>query len=262
MVMIEELVNKYYTELNDTDLLIWKYISGHKKECSRLTIYELADLCNVSRTTILRFAKKLSLSGYSELKAVLKLDGGKEALSPSFSIEASFEGYYRVMDDMKKKDFRHINKLIYQAKHRYACATGIMQNDILNELRRMFNNSGDYIINIGNAGEIGYFLKNVEAGDLVFMISLSGENQDTIEFARKLRIRGVEVISITKLSDNTLATVCSENIYIRSSQLKLTSDEEDKFTSSVGFFIAIEVLYLKYQCYKEEQRRKEQIDKM
>ena len=64
---IDDLVNLHYDKLNQSDLHIWKYINAHRKESSNLTIDELASRCNVSRTTILRFAQKLSLKGYSEL---------------------------------------------------------------------------------------------------------------------------------------------------------------------------------------------------
>jgi len=64
---IDELINKYYDRLSQNDLHIWQYINSNKEECCNLSIHELAVRCNVSKTTILRFAKKLSLKGYSEL---------------------------------------------------------------------------------------------------------------------------------------------------------------------------------------------------
>ncbi len=225
-----------------------------KKECCRYTIYELAEKCNVSRTTVLRFSKKLSLTGYSELKAVLNFENKNIQKDNSYDVQALFDSYHHVIDDMSKKDFRHINELIYGAKYLYAYATGVMQNNIMNELRRMFNNSGDYIINIGSYGEISYFLKNMDQNSLVFIISLSGENKETIDFARKLRLRGIPVISITKLSDNMLATICNENIYIHSPGFQTMVGDPNNFISSVGFFVAMETLYLNYQIYKEEQR--------
>lgn len=65
---LDELVNSNLQKLNPTDLIIWRYICAHKKACCYISIYELAAACNVSRTTILRFAKKLSLDGFSDLK--------------------------------------------------------------------------------------------------------------------------------------------------------------------------------------------------
>lgn len=76
---IEDLVRANYGKLNENDLYIWKYIDTHREECSHATIEELAKNCNVSRTTILRFAKKLSMEGFSELKIHMKMELEKNA---------------------------------------------------------------------------------------------------------------------------------------------------------------------------------------
>lgn len=52
---LEELVNQYYGQLNENDLMIWKYILSHKKECCSIFIEELSRKCNISRATISRF---------------------------------------------------------------------------------------------------------------------------------------------------------------------------------------------------------------
>lgn len=65
---LAELVDKYYSDLNLNDLHIWRYILGHKKACENMSISELAEHCNVSKTSILRFTQKISLNGFSELK--------------------------------------------------------------------------------------------------------------------------------------------------------------------------------------------------
>ena len=71
---LEELVNSKLDKLNPTDLIVWRYIYAHKKECCYISIYDIADNCNVSRTTVLRFAKKLGLDGFSDLKMMLKME--------------------------------------------------------------------------------------------------------------------------------------------------------------------------------------------
>ena len=52
-----ELVAQNYEALNDNDFYIYQYIVHHQKEVQKMTIYELAECCNVSHTSILRFAK-------------------------------------------------------------------------------------------------------------------------------------------------------------------------------------------------------------
>ena len=66
LVRLEELISKNYNQLNENDLYIWQYISAHRKECEKLSIDELASRCHVSRTTVLRFSKRLGLKGYAE----------------------------------------------------------------------------------------------------------------------------------------------------------------------------------------------------
>ena len=71
---LEELLNQYSDRLSENDLYIWDYVEKHKKQCENMTIEELARKCNVSRTTVLRFTKKLSLKGFGEFKVHLKME--------------------------------------------------------------------------------------------------------------------------------------------------------------------------------------------
>ena len=61
------------------DLHIWRYISTHRQECANLSIEALGAKCNVSRTTILRFAQKPGLSGFSELRLLLRMECQEKA---------------------------------------------------------------------------------------------------------------------------------------------------------------------------------------
>lgn len=75
---LEQLVNSNYSKLNDNDIYILRYILNNKEKCSTISINELAKLCNVSRTTVLRMVQKLGFDGYSEFKVYLKWQIEKE----------------------------------------------------------------------------------------------------------------------------------------------------------------------------------------
>lgn len=60
---LEALVSRHYNELNPNDLIIWKYVYQHKEQCLNMNIETLAELCNVSRSTVMRFAQKIGMSG-------------------------------------------------------------------------------------------------------------------------------------------------------------------------------------------------------
>ena len=56
---LEALVSRHYNELNPNDLIIWRYVCQHKEQCLNMNIEVLAKLCNVSRSTVMRFAQKI-----------------------------------------------------------------------------------------------------------------------------------------------------------------------------------------------------------
>ena len=65
------------------------------------------------------------------------------------------------------------------------------------------------------------------------------------DLARELRLRQVPTLSITRLGNNTLASVCDENLYIHSITLPARYGVE--YEISTPYFILIEYLYLAYQ---------------
>ena len=56
------------TQMNERELMVYNYVSSHLDEASRMNIRELAAVCQVSTTTVLRFCSKLECDGYTEFK--------------------------------------------------------------------------------------------------------------------------------------------------------------------------------------------------
>lgn len=113
---MEELIRRKYDELNENDLEIWKYIISNKEICKKISIQQLAVFCHVSHTTILRFAKKLGFSGYSEMRSFLKWEEQAEILYEEKDMERNannFVSAIRTLEDMNMDD---ICQMIYEAK--------------------------------------------------------------------------------------------------------------------------------------------------
>lgn len=96
---LEELLNQYSDRLSENDLYIWDYVEKHKKQCENMTIEELARKCNVSRTTVLRFTKKLSLKGFGEFKVHLKMENDDKKQDTSKAVKVCL-AYEEMMRDM------------------------------------------------------------------------------------------------------------------------------------------------------------------
>lgn len=248
---IDKLVNRHYDKLNQNDLHIWKYINSNKKECCDLSIQELASRCSVSKTTILRFAKKLSLKGYSELKVYLnwEKDGKKDGEIEDLYIDKICDSWKSAIDDIKERDFTDINEMIYNSKRVFIYGTGRLQVSVAQELKRMFLYCGEVFCIIEGENEVEMLLKNLNKDDLLVLISLEGDSEKVTKLAKDLLVKDIPFISITKLKNNAIARMSTKSIYIATSKI----DFGDGVFHEVSnlFFILAEVLFLRYASYKK-----------
>lgn len=254
---LEELVNNNYDKLNENDRYIWKYICSNKRECCRMSIDELAKKCNISRTTISRFTQKLSLEGFGEFKVRLKLEIDDNDSIKDSSVEEVYQDYYRTIKDMKEKDVLEICRMIYRAKHLFVYGTGTVQAAAANELKRHFISVNKFFVTLHGEAEMDTVLETATEEDLIVIISLSGEKKSAVEHVKKIKAKNIPSISITKLSNNPIASLCDQNLYIITKQIKI----KDVVTcENVGqYFILIEMLFLKYITYLGQLKKESTI---
>lgn len=244
---IQELMNKYYNNLNDNDKLICKYIINNKDTCYKLSIEDFAAKCNVSNTTLFRFTKKISLNGFSELKAKLRLEAESEDDNQTNLLLSVTDSYHKMINHIKNKDCSSLFEKMYNAKRIIVYGSGYSQARVASEFKRIFLPTQKIIFNMhGNdmAKAVGTLAME---DDFVIIISLSGESKGVIELAETLRLNCIPTLSITRMRNNTLASLCEENLYINS--ILLPEQYTIDYEISTPYFILIELLYLKYQKY-------------
>ncbi len=134
-IKTEELVSKYFFDLNENDLAIWKYISNNKKEASESTLVNLAKKCNYSKSSIHRFAQKISYKGFSELKYALKAELEAEDLEGNL-IDQYVSIIANSMNEMKYRDFSTIFQLIQSSKKVFIYGTGTLQRAVAQEMHQ------------------------------------------------------------------------------------------------------------------------------
>lgn len=250
---VADLVKMNYGRLNENDIYIWNYIDGHREECCQCTIEELARKCNVSRTTILRFAKKLSMDGFSELKIHLKMEQGERLpRADKGTIKMVCDDYRKKIDEMEKTDYSEICKLIYEAKRVFVYGSGAVQSFVAKEFKRAFLSAKVCMYQIeGMQAEQDLIANVLQEGDLVIIVSLTGESNHVTRFAKVLNMKGIPIISMTKLKNNTLAQMSTESLYINTSNIATTYIEN--YETTTLFFMAVELLLIKYLIYQEKR---------
>ena len=69
--------NQLVSTLNTFEFKVYNYVIKNHQTVIYMTVRELAEACDVSTATILRFCKKMNCSGYAEFKAYLKMNAEK-----------------------------------------------------------------------------------------------------------------------------------------------------------------------------------------
>lgn len=251
-MQLEELVNKNHNQLNENDFYIWQYISTHRKECENMPIDQLANHCHVSRTTILRFSKRLGLKGYTELKVLLKIDNNMRQYYQK-GVDTVYKTYNRYLDEIKDKDLTHIVKAIMAAKNLYACGTGSVQNHVVSELKRSFIEVGKMFYSIRSLeNETVAFEQIIDKNDFVILVSHSGENEKIISFAQKLKAKGVQIMAITSRKNNTLLQLADFPFYVEVPTI--INPLGPRHEGLVSYFILIDFILIKYIDYYERTK--------
>ena len=248
---LDELINAHRSALGETDMVIWKYILKHRREARRISIHELARACAVSSTTIVRFSQKLGFDGFGELKAMLKLEQPEPQYESEDVIGDLRDFYLKTGDRILQRNFDAASRLIHEANRVFTYASGYVQENVLQELKRLFFYDNVLLFEIPAREEFRSILKSVTKDDLFIFVSLSGETPSVTEFARDLQMRDVPVISITQLHDNTLASLSTVNLYISPAEFPLYDKAEERvaFKSMMPYFMLVEVWFVKYRIY-------------
>lgn len=240
--MLEDLINKNYKQLNENDLYIWGYVSKHKRECVNMSIDELANRCNVSRTTILRFSKRLGLSGYSEFKVYLRMSN-EQVIHKGANIEKLHTSYVDYTKFLSTYNYSDIIKLIQEANNLYVYGRGTIQKNVANEMKRSFLFADKLFYGITSLGETVEYEEMITSGDVIVVISFSGETPIMLEFVRKLKIKHVRVIAISATKQNSLSAIADISVSVDNIALH---GPVGPFYGLSGYFLFIDYLIAAY----------------
>ncbi|CAM4309221.1 MurR/RpiR family transcriptional regulator [Erysipelothrix inopinata] len=254
---IETLVNQYYADLNENDRYIWNYIKNNKEKCMQYTLHELSDACSISKTSIIRFSQKLSLTGYSELRAMLRFDQSRiDEEDVNLEMDHIANTYHAMIDDFKDNDLEDTCEILYRAKRVFAYGSGLVQLNVVKEMARRFVSAGDYIYCFDDAENPRDVVSQLREGDCIIIISISGESDEVVELATSLHLKGIKIISISNLNDNRLAALSDNNLYISKLKHSIGTEEYPIMASSTAmYFLITEFLFIRYQLYKNKMMK-------
>ncbi len=247
-MIIENLFVENFQKLNDTDLHIWDYVSKNPLEVEDMTIDQLAEKCNVSRTTVLRFAKKLGLKGFKDFKSYLKLDNSNRE---NGNIINQFTNMYiDVTKLFTTRDMTDLFNKIYESKNIYVFANSYASS-IKKELIKKFLPYNKFIIDLADYLETNVLVDSLDERDLFIIISTNSLSDEMIKLMKKLRERKVPTLTISNKNLSKIGLDSEYNLFVPAFDLMLKDDIH--FISIGSYFLIVELMALRYGLYLEEK---------
>ncbi len=208
-MLFEERVKNYEYKLNDTDEQVIEFILHNKKDVTGMSIQDLAKSLFTVPNTITRLCKKLGYDGYSHFKSNLKEELTSDKGQLSESLYTNIQKTFELIDNEKlykvKQFFTDSKKVLV-----YGVGDTASFADLISKNIRVTGKSAYFF---EHPHEIMYEIEHSYGGDVLFLISLSGETRAILEAAELAKNNGLKIISLTHLVANSLQDIADVKLY-------------------------------------------------
>lgn len=246
--------------LSQNELQILHYIYDHIEDISNLSIQEFSKRVSFSTATILRFCKKLHLSGYSELKYYLKEhDLAPKTIPCDTTLENPFI-YHDIYSDIENTSLlikeENIQKTIQELasdKSIHLFGSGV-SGHVLDYFQKMLFSFGRQKVYRYEATQLGYHIADtLTKQDILIAISTSGEFAPTIKIVNLAKMHHATVIAITPYTKNSIANIADINFRFFVNQ---RNNDGAEYTSRLPIFYIIHSIFTCYLKYLENKEGK------
>jgi len=239
------LVNYFSNKLNGLTFAekhIFYYIDSNLEKAKKESLTRMAQENNVSTTTIVRMCCKLGLSGYSELKYILK--------NIDIPSNQSIDNYIGViknninlsLDNLPMDNINTLVEMIKESKKIIIVSVGLSKpmGEYFSKLLMQANKSSFYIY---ESHIIDLLDKSSTHDDLIVFISNSGETHTLTTIAEKLSYRNFKTVAIVNTPDSSLSKLVDVSINTYSEKSNLNGYD---VTARSTLLIVLDIIFAYY----------------
>lgn len=221
-----------YNEMGKAEKQIADWIEQNPGKIISMSIVELAEQCKCSEATIVRFSKRLGLSGYQELKISLASEGGSSYVSTNIKDDDSaYDIYTKVCNDiymslektkksLKPESMALAAEKICKAKKIVIFGLGNSASVAIDASHKFLRAGLSAVAYTDNHMQV-IAASHLSDGDIAIAISHSGSSKDIVEALKIAKDHGAATIAITnsgkspilKQADIVLSTTADETRY-------------------------------------------------
>lgn len=206
---------------------IAEYISKHPQTIKELSMQELAQKAHVSLSAVSRFVKRLGYKGYREFlvdftyqlavsEQGMFVDTEKEEFGNDIPLNLLNQDKVALSETHRLLDTKKINeaaKMLFHAE-KILCY-GIGASELV---------ARDFILKLVRVHKLAYLIPDVDFGkvlieqlsekDVVFAVSYSGNKKEVLEIARSAKLKGKQVITLTRFGETELKKYATIGLYV------------------------------------------------
>ena len=225
---------KRIKDLSPSERQVVNYILTDPERAANLGIVEIAQKTYTSTSTIMRLCKKLDLDGYLDFRLALAADLSeymdttllfqkKEPLDQNDTMsdivdKVTSSNVHAVLDVRKFNTLDTFSSVVdmmsaaVQIDFYGSGVSNLICHDAMIKALRMGLRATAY----GYYSEAAMLAKICPKDHLAFLLSYTGQTEDTLRIAEYLRAGDVPSVSITSHTDNALVELCAMNLYVDS----------------------------------------------
>lgn len=257
----KEKISIYYTSLTPTEKKICTKILDNPEIIIEHSIIEAGNLCQTSKSAMLRFAKKLQYRGYSEFKYAIeeyKNLLNKPVISQNqstlFYVSQSFQLTINALGDL---DFDDRLKQLVQLfdTYSYVKVLGIGNSAFCaKQLVYSLYSHNRFFESVTDDVQFIYLENCLDKEHLLIIFSVSGSEETYLQLLKKARLKGAYVVLISMNQDTSLNKYSQMNFFLPSNIVPLENSKELKqLDNRTTLYFFAEIISYYYGLYLENK---------
>ena len=255
-----------YEEMGSAEKRIADFIINNSQDLLSLSISELAQKCNCGEATVTRFAKRLNLSGYQQLKISIAKEKDWSKVyeniskedSPSTIFSKVCNDIYSSLEKTKAKiNKKHLNdfcECLLRVEHVYVFGLGNSAS-IAMDAAHKFSRLGIHAMACNDNHMQAIIASHVDDKCLVWGISHSGSSKDIIEALQIAKSNGAKTATIT---DKTKSPIYKTSDYILTTESNETNYRILGLNSRIAQLAIIDTVYSYLVCHLSNSKQQVQ----
>lgn len=247
-MQLSSLIGLHYRELTDNELMVCRYLLRDPNACASITVGELARACHVSDALVTRFAQKLGFSGFSELRAYVRLEAPLRG-TPTHSLMAhATDSYRHLIDDLLGHDFADAFAHLLSSGRVVVYGDSASMQNVASEARRIFMP----LVEILEAQSPEQCRALCMAAPSCFLMVLSDTvgYADTAALTQILKAKGIYVFCVSSMQNSECAMIADDSLLVGTT--RVTTHLGTTFESIAPYLLALEMMFLAFKPYRSK----------